>query len=289
MELLQLRYFCTVARMCNISRAAAHHHIPQPAMSKTISRLEQELGAALFDRVSNRLVLTHQGSLFYGRVAKLLGELDGAVEQLRAGQEAPEGEIRLQVLQHRSTVIDCCAAFRRKYPAITFYLDCNGSAEGQTGFDFCIAESAPEKNFDTSLPLIREDLMLAMAADHPLAARDRVAVGDLREQSFACLAAEGSLWTSTLLQCRQQGFEPKTAILCDDLYCLIKYIAAGMGISVAPAASWRDFQGREVVFRPTEPAMGRETRIFWDSRRTLSAAMRLFRDHVSEYFANLEA
>ena len=163
------------------------------------------------------------------------------------------------------------------------------SRTGKTGFDFCIADGAPEKSFDTSLPLIREDLMLAMAADHPLAARDRVAVRDLREESFACLAAEGSLWTGTLLQCRQQGFEPKTAILCDDLYCLINYIAAGMGVSVAPAASWRDFQGREVVFRPTEPAMGRETRLFWDSRRTLSAAMRLFRDHAVEYFANLEA
>ena len=55
MELLQLRYFCTVARLQNISQAAAFHEIPQPAMSKTISKLEKELGAELFARRKNRI------------------------------------------------------------------------------------------------------------------------------------------------------------------------------------------------------------------------------------------
>ena len=50
MELLQLRYFVSVAQFLNISKAARHHMIPQPAMSKTISKLERELGAPLFDR-----------------------------------------------------------------------------------------------------------------------------------------------------------------------------------------------------------------------------------------------
>ena len=50
MEILQLIYFYTVARVLNISRAANIHGIPQPAMSRTISRLEAELGTALFTR-----------------------------------------------------------------------------------------------------------------------------------------------------------------------------------------------------------------------------------------------
>jgi len=287
MELLQLRYFCTVARMCNISRAAEHHRIPQPAMSKTISKLERELGVPLFDRVSNRLSLTLRGAEFYEQVSRLLANLDGAVEQLRSG-EAPAGEIRVQALQHRSTIIDCLAAFRRKYPAVTFYLDCNGAPQDRTDFDFCLAEVAPDKRYDSSTSLLREEMLLALAADHPLAARERVALADLRDQNFACISAESSLWNVTLAQCRGQGFEPRPAILCGDLHCLIKYISAGMGVSIAPAASWRDFQGREVVFRPIEPALARETNLYWDSRRTMSAAMRLFREHIEQFFAGLQ-
>ena len=130
-------------------------------------------------------------------------------------------------------------------------------------------------------------MLLALAADHPLAARERVALADLRDQNFACISAESSLWNVTLAQCRGQGFEPRPAILCGDLHCLIKYISAGMGVSIAPAASWRDFQGREVVFRPIEPALARETNLYWDSRRTMSRAMELFRDHAARYFAEL--
>jgi len=57
MELLQLRYFLTVARTLNISRAAQYHMIPQPSMSQTITRLEKELNVKLFDRRNGKLFL----------------------------------------------------------------------------------------------------------------------------------------------------------------------------------------------------------------------------------------
>ena len=71
MELLQLRYFLTVAKMLNISHAARHHMIPQPAMSKTISKLEKELGTELFVRRKNRIHLTEEGN---ARLVSLLTE-----------------------------------------------------------------------------------------------------------------------------------------------------------------------------------------------------------------------
>lgn len=87
MELLQLRYFCTAARMQNISHAAAYHQIPQPAMSKTISKLEKELGVPLFEREKNRIRLSTQGQRFYTRVAAALQELDGALDELHPNHQ----------------------------------------------------------------------------------------------------------------------------------------------------------------------------------------------------------
>ena len=72
MELMRLRYFYTVGKMLNISQAAKIHGIPQPAMSKTISSLESELGVKLFDRCKNHLSLTKAGQLFMPEVEKAL-------------------------------------------------------------------------------------------------------------------------------------------------------------------------------------------------------------------------
>ena len=76
MELLQLRYFCTVAQYESITRAAEYYHIPQPAMSQTIARLEKELGIRLFDRKNGRLFLNDKGRIFLASVEKALDELD---------------------------------------------------------------------------------------------------------------------------------------------------------------------------------------------------------------------
>ena len=71
MELMRLRYFYTVGKMLNISQAAKIHGIPQPAMSKTISSLESELGVKLFDRSKNHLSLTRPASFLCLRLKRL--------------------------------------------------------------------------------------------------------------------------------------------------------------------------------------------------------------------------
>ena len=86
MELMRLRYFYTVGKMLNISQAAKIHGIPQPAMSKTISSLESELGVKLFDRSKNHLSLTKAGQLFMPEVEKALEHLDEDFASVRAGR-----------------------------------------------------------------------------------------------------------------------------------------------------------------------------------------------------------
>lgn len=70
MELQQLRYFVRVAQVESISKAAKSLHISQPALSKSIMRLEQELGCDLFDRTGKRIHLNEKGREFLGGVAR---------------------------------------------------------------------------------------------------------------------------------------------------------------------------------------------------------------------------
>jgi len=111
MDLQQLKYFKTVAELNNITRAAAYHGIPQPAMSRSISRLEQELSSALFQRTQNRISLTREGEILYAAVNTSLLALEEALQQIRSPIQELSGEVRLLIQQHRTTMIDCISSF----------------------------------------------------------------------------------------------------------------------------------------------------------------------------------
>ena len=97
MELMRLRYFYTVGKMLNISQAAKIHGIPQPAMSKTISSLESELGVKLFDRNKNHLSLTKAGQLFMPEVEKALEHLDYGIREMESKKNSLSGDLRLSL------------------------------------------------------------------------------------------------------------------------------------------------------------------------------------------------
>lgn len=76
MDFLQLKYFKTVAKLENITRAAEELHIAQPSLSKVISRLEDSVGVPLFDRIGRRIRINEFGRIFLNRVDRIFLELD---------------------------------------------------------------------------------------------------------------------------------------------------------------------------------------------------------------------
>lgn len=285
MELLQLRYFVTVARTLNISQAAKHHLIPQPAMSKTISRLEKELGVALFDRYKNRLTLTEEGKIFYQSVSQSLNSIDDSVEQIRSTDAPLTGELKILVLQHRETLVDCIMAFKKQYPQVSFRIFYDRDAAED--FDICIACQQPGDDFGGNVCLITEPLKLVVSAQHPAANATAIPFGELREEEFAVISHNSNLWLQAALQCREAGFEPKASITCSDLHCLMKYIGAGMAVTLGPEVAWKNLHSPQVAFVPTIPALYRSTYIFWNPFKAASRLQDAFREFTVDYFRTL--
>lgn len=283
MELLQLRYFLTVAKMLNISRAAEYHMIPQPAMSQTISRLEKELGVALFDRYKNKLSLTRKGEEFLRSVSASIAELDSAVENAYAEDAPIAGELTLLVLNHRNTMVDCIIDFRKQHANVDFRIF--HTRNDFEDYDLCISCTPPNKEFQSSKCLVTEKLQLLVAASHPLATKRCVHFGELKDESFALLNKNNSLWEHTIHQCHLHGFEPKVSMICEDLHCMIKYVAAGLAVTLGPAASWRGVKNDSVVFVPIEPEETRPTYVFWDALKPNARLRQVFMDFMMTYFA----
>ena len=287
MELLQLRYFLTVARMLNISRAAQYHMIPQPAMSQTISRLEKELGKPLFDRQKNKLTLTREGQAFLNSVTASMAELDTAVQSIHCDSDTLQGELTLLVQQHRGTIVDCIAEFRKKYPDVSFRIFYIQDRNKLDDYDLCVSCKPPSGKYSDGKCLITERLHLMVATAHPLASKESVCFEELKDEEFAFLDLHNSLWHHTLHLCHQSGFEPKISMVCGDLHCMVKYIAAGMAVTMCPEISWQSIQNESLKFVPTIPQETRSTYVFRNRLKSPSRLHETFLDFLVEYFALL--
>lgn len=98
MELLQLQYFQVIARTQNISAAAEQLHISQPSLSQILKRLEQEVGAPLFDRVGKRIVLNAYGAVLLKHVEKVFTALDNAALEIQTLCGTASKTVNLSIL-----------------------------------------------------------------------------------------------------------------------------------------------------------------------------------------------
>ena len=284
MELLQLRYFITVARTLNISKAAQYHMIPQPAMSQTISRLEKELGKPLFDRHRNKLTLTKDGQAFLHSITASITEMDLAVEKMHSEDNVLHGELTLLVRQFRSATVDCIVAFWKKYPEVSFRIFLTPEDRDLHNYDFCISCTPPSEQYSVGIPLITEKLPLLVSADHFLADKATVSFEELQNVKFALLDKSRTQISDL---CRQHGFEPNISMVCEDLYCLTKLISSGMVIALGSKLTLRGISNNLVAV-PTVPEVTRTTYVFENSRKISNRLRQTFLDFLIEFFSQLQ-
>ena len=121
--------FHTVAKTGNISKAASQLYISQPAISKSISKLEAELGTALFSRSSRGVVLTEEGQVLYEYVERAFDSLNMGEENLKNYKELGIGHIRIGVSTSlcKHILLDYLKDFIRENPNIKFSIDCHST------------------------------------------------------------------------------------------------------------------------------------------------------------------
>ncbi len=282
MELLQLRYFRTVARLESISKAAEFYHIPQPAMSQTIAKLERELGGVkLFDRKNRRLYLNDTGKLFLEYVDQALSALDNGVRAVSLSQAEICGPVRVLAMENRRFIFSCVSKFAENHPSVNFHISHDYDAGGDRSFDLCIASSVYTNRMQCMVPLVRERIVLALHEEHPLASKEQVSLMELKDEKFITMSSRASINALTFEKCREAGFEPQVPFICDDPYFVRKYISERMGIAMAPEVSWAGrFRENTRLIPFDDPTMVSTSYLMWDDTRYLSPAVCAFREYL---------
>ena len=233
MELLQLTYFCDAAESENFSVTARKFKVPPSGISQTIKRLEEELSVKLFVRESNRITLSEQGRLFYDGAKEALCALSKAKARLTETDKEPFGEIRIALRAHRRTATEAIERFKRTYPDVSFIIT---HGQERENYDFIITSNAENVNNYEKKTLLKEKMLLAVPDGTSFKGND---LYNYRDSRFITMVSGTDFMRALTDVCLGAGFSPDIAIQCDDPYYVRKYVEMGMGVTLAPAISWR--------------------------------------------------
>lgn len=296
MELLQLKYFLTVARLEHMTGAAEELGITQPPLSQTIARLEEELGVPLFDRLGRKIRLNHFGRAYVQRVERIFEELEQGRRDLSDLADGRQGQVGLAMCAATHLLPDLLSAFRKDHSGVLFLLS-GHQTHTVTSLvqqlvrgtcDLCISSPPIQQPGITSVSLLTEDIWLAFPSGHPLARRPQLRLQEVAEEAFIIMQPGNGWRELTDSFCHQAGFRPKIAFESDDPSTIRGLIRAEQGIAFAPAISWNGLVDPAVIQLPiSEPTCQRTIGLSWLTDRRLSMAALQFRQFVIEYFARL--
>lgn len=245
MELRHLRYFVEVAETLNFSRAAERLKVAQPALSKQIRDLEDELGAQLFQRTTTKVALTAVGHYFRQEIRRLLLHLDIAVSGAQQLAKGAMGTLRLGC-DWRIPGLRLAAAiekFRAANPKIAIQIEevpssAHVAAVRELTIDMGFVPSimlTEAQDLDLR-PLCRLKLQVALPRTHRLASRPLIKLRDLREERWLTLDSESLPGARSIMSDILQ-FKPKYGIPVFSLPGMIAHVAAGHGIGLLPEQS----------------------------------------------------
>lgn len=241
-NLFHLRYFVELANIRHYTRAAEKLCITQPSLSHAISQLEHELGVPLFEKSGRNTTLTRYGEQFLACAQQALSTLDTGVESLKKAANG-EGLIRLGLL--RTLGVDFVPALAARFLAANPGKDIQFSfntgvtqhlLDGLTAkrFDMVFCSKPPVELGLTAIPVSRQDLVLIVPRDHPLASRHSVDLKDTLPYPMVYFSRGSGLRTVVDKLYAQIDAVPQIAYETEEDQVIAGLVAQNFGIAVVP-------------------------------------------------------
>lgn len=288
-SLRQLRAFLAVARHQHFRRAADSLHLSQPAVSRYVADLEDELGIRLFDRTTREVVPTDAGRYLESAISRVLDELEGVLSHVHSESERKRGKVHVASVPTLSASLmpRCIADCAARYPELTIQLHDQAqtlvldSVRGGE-VDFGVAVDPPETGeFDTEL-LLHDPFVLVCRPDHPLAQLDRVPWRKLHGQPLILLDYSSGSRRLIDHALASRHIEANIVQQTGHTLTAFRMVEAGLGVSVSPALSpppptlvtrpLTPHESRDVVLiRRRQRSLSPLATLVWESLRALTA------------------
>jgi DNA-binding transcriptional LysR family regulator len=256
MNFRKLHYFCVVAAEGSISKAAERLFVAQPALSRQISELEEEIGTPLLHRLARGISLTTAGKIFLEDAGKLLTQLSQAKERANLASRGKIGSLTIGLIEYFSwhlSIVQPIRLFREENQDVSMQLSTwEASLEIQQrileseldcGFGF----NRPKEDSQLQgLPVLSVNFLLAVPGNSPLAARTSVRMTELANEPFVWIPREiaPKHYDRCLMICNKAGFSPRITQTATTESGRLSLVAAGVGCAIitSAAALWKPEQ-----------------------------------------------
>ncbi|MGE7877145.1 LysR family transcriptional regulator [Peribacillus muralis] len=290
MELLQLKYFQTVAYTEHISKAAQQLHIAQPSLSLTIKRLEDELGTNLFHRKGRNIELSSTGKILLKHVNKILIEIDNARTEIQSKEQENASVIKISISNPRF-LSGLISDYITQFPDSKIQQEIGLKSDILTSLkkgeiDLGIAGPPILDEEIESCALVDEDIVLVLPSSHKLASKSEISLIEVANEPFISLANNVEYSGFTTALCERAGFSPINNFAVDS-NLLAEIIRLDQGVALLPISVCRRYHLKYVKIADIDPTY--TVGLSWVKDCTLSPSVKGFRDFIISYFkANYE-
>lgn len=248
MELRHLRYFLAVAETENVRLASERLHVTQPAVSRQIHDLEEELGVQLFERLPRGLRLTREGQAYRADALGVMASLDTARDRVRGIASGETGLLRIgyvEVTAWRGVVPEALRAFRSLAPSVRLELTPMGTPEQlelieretlDGGFVY-LFDNLPEGFLRVELP--PQNVVLALPSRSEINRKKKLFLRDLADASFVTFRREAypAYHARLFAACAQIGVVPRVVQEGANEAAVLSLVSAGIGVAIVNDAN----------------------------------------------------
>lgn len=277
MDTQALSAFLEVADTASFSKAAERLFLSQPAVSKRIATLEDQLGRQLFDRVGRQITLTDAGRALLPYARRVLHDIEDGRRALSMLSEKVEGRLSIGTSHHIGLhrLPPVLRAYTLAYPEVDLdiqFMDSEVACEAvlagklEIGIVTLPTQTLPQLKSRLVWP---DPLAVVVAPGHPLAELKKPKLGDLADH--AAVLPDEATYTHRIVTAAltQHGLKPRIRLATNYLETLKMLVMIGLGWSVLP----RSMLDKDLIALPIrELSLERELGVVWHEKRTLSAA-----------------
>ncbi|MED4056683.1 LysR family transcriptional regulator [Niallia taxi] len=288
MDIRQLMYFVEVVKQKSMTRASEKLHISQPALSKGIKSLEEEIGMTLINRSNKTHELTDAGQIVYEYAQKIMAQMDEMATTLHDMTNLARGSITIGIPPMIGSLFfpKVIAAFHKAYPNIHINIKEYGAAkvvksveEGEFEIGIAVLPLTDESSFNV-FHLVSEEIKLIVNEQHKLADRKQVHMKELKEEEFIFYSEEFALYEMMKRGFINEGFEPNIIFKSSQWDFMIEIVAANLGISMLPESICSRTTNNQVRFMDLKPVTNWQLAVITKKDRYLSVAGRRFIDFI---------
>ena len=290
MNFSQITYFHALSQTENLTSTAEQLFISPPALSASISRLEEDIGAPLFDRVGNRLYLNSNGRILRKYGEEIIYNLNAARAEIHESMKMQSNELSIASTSHNAWNELMCS-FNAEYPDVIIsntILRINqlSARDLCSKYDYLLTcpndLSDPNLQYET---LYDDDYpVLLTYPGHHLADRNSVSLSEARDEQFIALDTGYSSRKYFDELCRMAGFTPKIKMECD--YMLrARMVSQRLGVAVSTARVVKNETdtSKVRVIRIAAPVLPRIQSLISHKKRAKNETAKLFHDYAMHY------